>query len=104
MGGIDPGYVLDRMQPYEIDACMEGLYVSNMEGWNQTRQIVYAIAQSNSRHRIDIKEMMPFPWDEPSENTMSDEERNRLSSLMKEFIKEKNDGGRSICKDIVQKQ
>lgn len=82
---------------------MEGIYKKNMESWNQTRQIVYTIAQVNSRKRIDIKEMMPFPWEQPEDTDMPDEERKRLSSLMKEYINSKEYGSRPVCEDSIPK-
>ena len=101
MGGLDPAYVLDRMEPYELEACLDGLYLKGRESWNQTRQIVYTIAQVNSRKRIDIKEMMPFPWEQPEDTSMPDEERDRLSALMDEYIKKKEYGSRPVCTDSI---
>lgn len=91
------------MEAYEIEALMEGIYKKNMDSWYQTRQIVYTIAQVNSRNRIDIKEMMPFDWEKPEDADMPDEERQRLSSLMKDYIKAKEYGSRPVCKDSIPK-
>ena len=102
VGGLDPAYVLDDMEPYEIDACMEGIHKKYIESWNQTRQLVYTIAQVNSSKRIDIKDMMPFPWDENDSMEMPEEERERLSYMLNEFVKLKNNGGGSIRKNPVQ--
>lgn len=101
LGGLDPEYVLERMEPYEIEACLDGIYLKNKESWEQTRQIVYTIAQVNSRRSINIKEMMPFPWEHTESTDIPDEERARLSSLMKEFIKNKEYGSRSVCEDSI---
>ena len=102
VGGLDPAYVLDDMEPYEIDACMEGIHKKYIESWNQTRQLVYTIAQVNSSKRIDIKDMMPLPWDENDSMEMPEEERERLSYMLNEFVKLKNNGGGSIRKNPVQ--
>ena len=93
VGGLDPSYVLDRMEPYEIDACMEGLYKRHKESWEQTRRLVYTIIQVNSRNRVDPREVMPLPWDtEDADNGMSDEERERLSGMLNEYVRRKNNG------------
>lgn len=92
VGGLDPGYVLDRMEPYEMEACMEGIHMRHMESWEQTRQLAYVTAQVNSSRRVDIKEMMPFPWDTREERDMPEAERERLRGMLNEFVKTKNNG------------
>ena len=82
------------MEPYEIDTCMDGIYKRHRESWEQTRRLVYAIIQVNNKHRIDPKEVMPFPWDtDIGDNDMSDEERGRLSGMLQDYVNKKNNGG-----------
>lgn len=90
-GGLDPEYVLDRMSVYEMECYFESLYLRQKDNWEQTRQVVYTIAQCNSRHKINIHDVMPLSWDKPTE-TMDDQERDRLSGLMNDYITKKNGG------------
>ena len=46
--GIDPEYVLDRMDWYEIEALIENLWMRDKTSWEQTRTISYITAQCQS--------------------------------------------------------
>ena len=72
--GIDPGYVLDRMEWYEIEALIENLWMRNKESWEQTRTIGYITAQCQSTKQLNPKDMMTFPWEkvEKVEDTKED--------------------------------
>lgn len=61
--GIDPGYVLDEMQFYEVEALIENLWMKDKESWEQARTISYVTAQCQSTKKLDMKEMMTFPWE-----------------------------------------
>ena len=65
--GIDPGYVLDRMEFYEIEALIENLWMKDKESWEQTRTIGYITAQCQSTKKFEPKSLMTFPWDEKVE-------------------------------------
>lgn len=94
-GGFAPDYVLDRMEPYEIDIALSGLSLKERDSWEQTRQIVYSIFQVNSRDRLSPDKIFPLPWDsEPEQEEISESECERLKKMMDEFIKEKNNAGR----------
>lgn len=92
-GGIAPKYVLDEMEPYEIEIALEGLHRKNQEAWEQTRQVVYSIVQVNSKNNISPTDLMPFPWDKEEEedcSKTSSEDSERLTELMSQIVKEKN--------------
>ncbi|MDR1335245.1 MAG: hypothetical protein LBK22_00260 [Tannerella sp.] len=61
--GISPDYFLDRMQWYEVDACLKGLGLSERAGWEQTRYICYVTAQVNSRKQLKPSDILGFGWD-----------------------------------------
>lgn len=96
--GISPAYVLDEMQSYEINTLLKCAHYKNRELWEQTRMIMYVIAQVNSRKKLLPKDVFSFPWD--NENTDSNSsnvndseiipgEKERLQKKMEEYIKSK---------------
>lgn len=91
--GIDPGYVLDRMEFYEIDALIDHFYLSHKEGWEQARMISYVIAQSNSTKKIRPTDLIQFPWDkmelESTDKAISTKDIERLKKKAEQYIKSK---------------
>lgn len=57
------GYFMDEMQEYELHDIYEAMDYANLADWQQTRWIVYAIAQSNSRKKIKPEDLMSLPTD-----------------------------------------
>lgn len=80
--GIDPGYVLDEMQFYEVEALIENLWMKNKESWEQTRTVSYITAQCQSTKKLDMKEMMSFPWEKEEKIEDNPEE---LEAVRKEM-------------------
>lgn len=87
-GGIDAEYFLDRMQSYELDAIINGIENKQRPSWEQTRMIMYMIAQCNSTKSLNPIDILKFNWDEVKEETNWDE------------VKE----AREILKQLKQKQ
>lgn len=65
--GVQPDYVLDKMKFYEIEALIENLWMKNKESWEQTRVQAYITAQTQSTKKIDMNDMMSFPWEKKVE-------------------------------------
>ena len=65
--GVQPDYVLDRMNFYEIEALLDNLWMKNKESWEQTRIQAYITAQTQSTKKIDMNDMMSFPWEKKVE-------------------------------------
>lgn len=65
--GVQPDYVLDNMKFYEIDCLIENLWMKNKEAWEQTRVQAYITAQTQSTKKIDMNDMMSFPWEKKAE-------------------------------------
>ena len=65
--GVQPDYVLDRMKFYEIEVLIENLWMKNKESWEQTRIQAYITAQTQSTKKIDMNDMMSFPWEKKEE-------------------------------------
>ena len=65
--GVQPDYALDRMNFYEIEALLDNLWMKNKESWEQTRIQAYITAQTQSTKKIDMNDMMSFPWEKKVE-------------------------------------
>ena len=65
--GVQPDYVLDKMKFYEIEALIENLWMKNKESWEQTRVQAYITAQTQSTKKIDMNDIMSFPWEKKEE-------------------------------------
>jgi hypothetical protein len=61
--GLNPQYVLDNMQMYEVRALLQYSYYRNRESWEQSRLIAYITAQTQSTKRIKPTDIMTFPWE-----------------------------------------
>lgn len=88
------------MQIYEVSAILEKLQYKNRDAWEQTRMIMYVIAQSNSKKKLSPSNLMTFPWekekqDSDSSHEMTKEDAEELRKKMQEFIKSK-----SVCQQI----
>ena len=86
--GVQPDYVLDRMNFYELEALLDNLWMKNKEAWEQTRVQAYITAQTQSTKKIDMNDMMSFPWEkkvEKVEDTPEDIE------MMRKEMKEMED-------------
>lgn len=90
--GISPEYVLDKMQMYEIPAILERLSFRYRDSWEQTRMIMYVIAQGNSKKKLTPSDLLSFPWDQESgvhPAAPSEGEMEKLREKAKQYIKEK---------------
>lgn len=83
--GLDPGYVLDRMQTYEIEALLENIWMKSKESWEQARLQAYITAQVNSTKKIEMSDLLTFPWEKTQKVEDTQEERDALMKEMKEW-------------------
>ena len=74
--GLDPGYVLDRMELYEIVAILENIWMKDKESWAQARLQVYSTGNR--------KESITFPWEKVEKEKVQDTKADR-EALMKEM-------------------
>lgn len=83
-GGLDPEYVLDKMQMYEITTLFDNM--TNRDDWEQARLIAYVVAQVNSKKKLKPKDIMEFPWEKHRTNgdtSISNDDIKRLRELSK---------------------
>ena len=81
--GVQPDYVLDRMKFYEIEALIENLWMKNKESWEQTRVQAYITAQTQSTKKIDMNDIMSFPWEKKVEKV--DDTPEEIEMMRKEM-------------------
>lgn len=79
------------MQMYELDIMLDCLDSSIKQAWEQTRYICYTTFQSQSSKKLTKEDIMGFAWDkqEKKNNTVSNEDRKRLTEKAKKIMMEK---------------
>lgn len=67
--GLSPDYVLNGIEQYEIKSLMEYGYYRHKVEWEQTRLISYLIAQTNSKKKLKLQDIIKFEWEKETEST-----------------------------------
>lgn len=92
--GLPPEYVLDKIEWYEINALMQYQYYSLKDNWEQARLIAFMIAQTNSKRKLKLQDIVPFVWDEDEENEdnkpITKSEIERLKARAQNYLYSKN--------------
>ena len=85
---------MDEMQEYELHDIYDAMDYADLSSIQQTRWIVYAIAQVNSRKKIKPEDILLLPTDDAyikknqvKNIEISNEEIAELKALSKEFAK-----------------
>ncbi len=61
-------------------------YYKHKEQWEQTRLISYLIAQTNSKKKLKLQDIIKFQWETDNESTkITNEEINDLSKQAQEI-------------------
>lgn len=89
--GLNPEYVLDKIEMYEINSLMKYSYYKDKENWEQARLLGYIIAQANSTKKLKIEDIIKFSWDnknkEKGDTTISKEQIDALTKQAMEMEK-----------------
>lgn len=92
--GLSPEYVLDKIEWYEINALMKYQYYAIKDNWEQARLIAFLIAQTNSKKKLKLQDIVPFAWDEDEENEdnkpITKSEIERLKARAQNYLYSKN--------------
>ena len=80
---LDPSYVLDEMEFYEINALLKYEYYSYKDEWEQARLIAYMVAQVNSKKKLTFKDITTFYWENEQEEHNTKIEREDIERLKK---------------------
>lgn len=78
------------MEEWEVYNFYDSLKYCNRSEWEQTRLIMYILAQVNSKKKLEITEILSFPWDRPEDIhdiEMTNEQRDRLREKAKAMEK-----------------
>lgn len=57
------------MQDWEIQDYIDNIKYLDVNSWEQTRLIMYVTAQVNSKKKLELKDVIKFPWDNSQNNT-----------------------------------
>ena len=60
-------YFMDELQSWEVNELLECLKYADQASWEQTRWLMYVVAQVNSRKQLKLQDMMHFPWDDEND-------------------------------------
>lgn len=92
--GLSPEYVLDKIEWYEINALMKYQYYAIKDNWEQARLISYLIAQTNSKRKLKLQNIVPFTWEEDEETEdnkpITKSEIERLKARAQDYLYSRN--------------
>ena len=70
---------MDELQDWEVYDIYNMLQYADSASWEQTRWLMYVIAQVNSRKQLKVTDILKFSWDDVQKNTrITDDEIQRL--------------------------
>ena len=81
---------MSDLQDFEVELLYENLKYADRPSWEQNRLLAFILAQVNSKKRLEMTDIMSFPWEENYEEKnieMSNEDRDRLREKAKAFEK-----------------
>ena len=83
-------YFMDELQVWEVNDIYNMLQYADTTSWEQTRWLMYVIAQVNSRKQLKVTDILKLPWDGDSvhNTTISDKDIARLKNKAKLLEKE----------------
>lgn len=75
------------MEFYEIEALIENLWMKSKESWEQARLQAYITAQVNSTKKIEMSDLLTFPWEKDVKVEDTPEDKEALMNEIKEWEK-----------------
>lgn len=90
-----PDYVLDKMEMYEVRTAFKYQYYSVKDSWEQARLITYMTAAVNSTKKLNVTDIMQFPWeeeftDETVNRGITPQEIKRLQEKAQQYLNNNN--------------
>ena len=91
--GLEPGYVLDRMEFYEMEALFINRHLREREKWEMARMQAFVTARCAGADIKQPKELFSFPWeketsDKPVRKEISPKDEERVKATARYFLKE----------------
>ena len=83
-------YFMSDLQDFEVELLYENLKYADRPSWEQTRLLAFILAQVNSKKKLEMTDIMYFPWDRPEDIhdiEMTNEQRDRLKEKAKAMEK-----------------
>ena len=72
---------MDELQEWEVYDFYNMLQYADVTSWEQTRWLMYVIAQVNSRKQLKVTDILNFSWDQTQKNiTITDDDIKRLKA------------------------
>lgn len=89
---VSAEYFMDKMQEWELYEFTNVIEYDNFISWQQTRLLMYIVAQVNSRKKLKLKDICTLPWEKELEEEehnieMSNEDRDRLRKMAEDLTK-----------------
>ena len=81
---------MDSLQDWEIYDLYKMIQYADTNEWEMTRWLMYVVAQVNSRKKLDLNNILKFPWEkeESEDNTsISNDDIVKLKKLAKDYVK-----------------
>ena len=83
-------YFMSDLQDFEVELLYENLKYADRPSWEQTRLLAFILAQVNSKKKLEMTDIMSFPWEDNYEEKnieMSNEDRDKLRAKAAMFEK-----------------
>ena len=83
-------YFMSDLQDFEVELLYENLKYADRPSWEQSRLLAFILAQVNSKKKLEMTDIMSFPWEENYEEKsieMSNEDRDKLRAKAAMFEK-----------------
>lgn len=80
-------YFLDEMPLWDLNDLVDGISYKGRQDWERTRTGAYLTMAPHCK-RLDIKKVLPFPWDKDTsdeDTAISNSDIERLKKLSKQF-------------------
>lgn len=72
------------MQGYELENLIKYQYYKDKESWEQTRDIMWIVAQVNSKKKLSSQDILQFAWDSietARRQSVTNDEKERLEKM-----------------------
>ena len=86
--GLPPTYILDEMHFYEAKSLIKNKHFKTKDIWEMTRFLAYITAQVQCTKKIEMKDILKFPWEEEeNKHIITKEEIEALQKKAEEYLK-----------------
>lgn len=75
------------MEFYEIEALIDNMWRKSKDSWEQARIQAYITAQVNSPKKIEMSDILTFPWEKDVKVEDTQEDKEALMKEIKEWEK-----------------